>query len=166
MKQAIIGVDVGGTNTVIGIFDSSLLLLEKINIPTLKTNLGKTTNPKDFFDMLANKIEKLIVKNGFWDMVKCIGIGVPGKVNPANGIAIHSVNLGYSNVPFAKEMYTRLNIPVYIDNDVRNYTRGEALFGSGRNSRNIICLTLGTGLAAGIMIDGNIITGVDNYAGE
>lgn len=166
MNRAIIGVDVGGTNTVIGIFDTTLLLLEKICIPTLKTTSKKTTNPKEFFDVLASKIEDLIIKTGFENMVKCIGIGVPGKVNPEKGIAIHSVNLGYSNVSFAEEMNERLNIPVYIDNDVRNYTRGEAVLGSGKDKKDIVCLTLGTGLAAGVMINGEIITGTDFYAGE
>lgn len=166
MDYAVIGIDIGGTNTVLGIFDSSMMLLEKVNIPTLRGNSEENKGHQKFFDLLANEIEKLAYNTGFLNNIKCIGIGVPGKVNPEKGIAIRAVNLGYHHLSLAKEMKDRLNIPVYIDNDVRNYTRGEAVSGSGKGKSNVICLTLGTGMAAGIMIDGKIVTGFDYYAGE
>jgi glucokinase len=167
LERVIIGIDVGGTNTAIGIFNHQFSLLDKVSVETLRPNFpNKTSNPILFFDFLAREIEKLAERNGFKDRIDCIGIGVPGKVNPNIGMAISAVNLGYENVPFAEEMKRRLNVPVFIDNDVRNYTRGEAIAGSGKDYKNLICLTLGTGMAAGIMIDGNMITGHDFFAGE
>lgn len=166
MEHGIVGVDVGGTNTVIGVFDSSLTLLEKVSIQTLKPNLfQKTSNPAEFFEQLSAEIMSLKVKAGLEGLL-CVGIGVPGKVNPWEGTAIHAVNLGYDNVPFAAEMTKRIGSPVFIDNDVRNYTRGEVYAGSGKGYRNVICITLGTGMAAGVMIEGNIICGSDFFAGE
>ena len=167
MNWGVVGVDVGGTNTVLGIFDSSLSLLDKISIPTVKTNISsKTNNPAAFFDVLEKEITQLVIKNGYKDRIRCIGFGVPGKVNPESGIAISASNLGYENVPFAAEMTKRLNIPAYIDNDVRTYTRGETMAGSGKGQKNVICVTLGTGMAASVIIDGKMTTGHDFYAGE
>ena len=115
---------------------------------------------------MALEIDLLATETGYKDKIKCVGIGVPGKVDPVNGIAIRAVNLGFNNIAFAQEMKNRLKIPVYIDNDVRNYTRGEAAVGNGKGKKNLLCLTLGTGLAAGIMINGEMITGFDHFAGE
>ncbi|MBW8351982.1 ROK family protein [Bacillus sp. IITD106] len=167
MDKGVIGIDIGGTNTVIGIFNADLKLLEKVSIPTLKPYFPeKTNNPKEFFDLIADEVNMLAEKNGFKNNVSCVGIGVPGKVNPNTGIVIRAVNLGYEEVPFALEMEKRLSVPVFIDNDVRNYTRGEALAGSGKGAENIICITLGTGMAAGVMIDGQMVIGSNFYAGE
>lgn len=167
MEKAIIGIDIGGTNTVIGIFDRDLALLEKVSIPTLKPNFPAiTNNPKEYFDLLTDEITKLADKNGYQDRIQCVGIGVPGKINPKKGIAIRAVNLGYRDVPFADEMKNRLQVPVFIDNDVRTYTRGEAQAGAGKGYNNLISITIGTGMAASVMIDGNMVVGSDFFAGE
>lgn len=167
MDKAIVGVDVGGTNTVIGVFDESLSLLLKHSIPTLKPYFpNKTNNPKLFLDVLSEAIQKLVHEAGYEGRLACVGMGVPGKVDPVRGMALCASNLGWSSVPFAEEMSWRLSVPVYIDNDVRIYTLGEAWAGAGRGYRNLVCLTLGTGLAAGIIIDGKLIRGSDWYAGE
>ncbi|MCJ7839836.1 ROK family protein [Lederbergia sp. NSJ-179] len=167
MQKGFVGVDIGGTNTVIGLFDQGLGLLEKRSIPTLKPNFPKKTdNPKEFFDVLAQEIQEIIANHDSIHKVDCVGIGVPGKVDPEFGVAINAVNLGYRNVPFAEEMKRRLNLPTFIDNDVRTYTRGEAEAGAGAGLKNVICVTLGTGMAAGIMIDGKMIPGSDYFAGE
>jgi glucokinase len=167
MDQAIVGVDIGGTNTVIGIFDSSFQLIQKTNMPTLRPGFPKkTNNPVEFFDKLGDEILALAERAGYSGQLLCAGFGVPGKVNPGKGIAVNAVNLGYDNVPFASEMSKRLGVPVFIDNDVRNYTRGEAIAGSAKGYQNVVCVTLGTGMAAGVMVEGNLIIGSDFYAGE
>ncbi|KRG11476.1 hypothetical protein ACA30_10755 [Virgibacillus soli] len=167
MIKGIVGVDIGGTNTVIGLFNQDLTLLEKKSLPTLKPNFpAKTNKPVEFLDELAEEINALIVKNDYQNKVECVGIGVPGIVNPESGIVINAVNLGYQDVPFAEEMKSRLALPTFIDNDVRTYTRGEVAVGAGAGLENVICLTLGTGMAAGIMIDGKMIPGANYFAGE
>jgi glucokinase len=166
MEHGIVGIDIGGTNTVIGIFDSSLSLLEKVSIPTLRPNFPqKTSNPVEFFDLLTKEVRSLTKKADI-EQLLCVGIGVPGMVNPWKGIAVHAVNMGYDHVPFAAEMSKRLGVPVYIDNDVRNYTRGEVLAGNAKGYHSVICITLGTGMAAGVMVEGNMICGSKFYAGE
>ncbi len=78
MNWGVVGVDVGGTNTVLGIFDSSLSLLDKISIPTVKTNISsKTNNPAAFFDVLEKEITQLVIKNGYKDGFAVSGLAFP-----------------------------------------------------------------------------------------
>jgi glucokinase len=101
-----------------------------------------------------------------YSQIGAAGFGIPGWVEPETGIALDSSNLGWRNVGFAQEMARRLGSPVYIDNDVRMYTLGEASSGAGVGYRHLICLTLGTGLAAGIINDGVLVRGNRQLAGE
>jgi glucokinase len=166
MDKAIVGVDIGGTNTVVGIFDKSASLLLKQTIPTVKLGADeKSSHPKQFIDVLTETIHKLIDNAGGYK-VSLVGIGMPGIVDSESGIAIATSNLRWKDVPLAELMRARLNAPVYIDNDVRMYTFGEALAGAGRGYNHIVCLTLGTGIAAGLMLNGTILNGSRWAAGE
>ncbi|MBW7455606.1 ROK family protein, partial [Paenibacillus sepulcri] len=80
--------------------------------------------------------------------------------------ALAASNLAWFNVPIAAEMSERLGAPVRIDNDVRIYTLGEIMAGAAKGSRSVIGVTLGTGLAAGIMVEGKMLGGNDWFAGE
>jgi len=166
MSKALAGVDIGGTNTVIGLFDDSLTLVAKRTIPTVTSLPSRTDRPVQFLDQLAAEIVQLTKESGFKSGLQAVGMGVPGKVDPVRGIALGASNLGWFGVPFSREMSRRLGVAVRIDNDVRMYTLGEATAGAGKGCRNLICLTLGTGLAAGVIIDGRIVRGSDWYAGE
>lgn len=172
MKQAVVGVDVGGTNTVIGVFDEALdggsRLLVKQSIPTKNPDFPKIThNPVVFMDSLAEAITRLVDEAGYTGCIAKVGMGVPGRVDPIRGMALGASNLGWVDVPLAEEMRSRLGgTPVYIDNDVRIYTLGEAIAGAGRGFSHIIGLTLGTGIAAALIIDGRMVRGSDFYAGE
>jgi glucokinase len=161
--EVIIGVDVGGTNTVFGIFDKSLALLRKKSVPTL---IPKVKDGHDFFDYVTFHITRLLDSMDEPSQLAAVGMGVPGNVDSENGIAIAAVNLGWSNLPMANEMKQRLGVPVRIDNDVRAYTQGEVIAGVGQGKKNVICVTLGTGIAAGILVNGSIISGSQFYAGE
>lgn len=172
MKQAVVGVDIGGTNTVIGVFDEAMDgtsgPLIKQSIPTRNPDFPRIThNPTVFMDSLAEAIMRLVDEAGYTGCIAKVGMGVPGRVDPIQGMALGASNLGWVNVPLAKEMSSRLGgTPVYIDNDVRIYTLGEAIAGAGRGFTNIIGLTLGTGIAASLIIDGRMVRGSDFYAGE
>jgi glucokinase len=167
MKQAIVGVDIGGTSTVIGVFNEALELVIKRSIPTLKPDFPRiTSKPIVYFDYLAETIQKLVSEAGYDGHLAKIGVGVPGRVDPIKGIALGASNLGWADVAFADEMSNRLGVSVYIDNDVRIYTLGEMLAGAGRGFTNIIGITLGTGMAAALIINGKMVRGSDFYAGE
>lgn len=163
---AVVGVDIGGTNTVIGIFDSEGTLLLKRSLATLRGNpLQPTSDVTVFLDFLSAEIHELALEAGY-RQIGAAGFGIPGWVDPDTGFALASSNLGWRNVGFADEMSRRLGSPVHIDNDVRMYTLGEATAGAGVGYRHLICLTLGTGLAAGIMDNGVLVRGNRQLAGE
>ncbi|SDW17108.1 ROK family protein [Paenibacillus sp. CF384] len=167
LKQAYVGVDIGGTNTVIGIFDHSRQLLKKKSIPTLLPHLPKSTDlPATFFDLLRDEIFLLAQEADCSDGLALCGMGVPGIVDPVRGRAEAASNLGWFGVPFAEQMSSRLGVSVCIDNDVRIYALGEVIAGAGHGYRNVLCLTVGTGIAAAIFADGRIVMGGDYFAGE
>ncbi|RAP75829.1 ROK family protein [Paenibacillus montanisoli] len=166
-KKAYVGVDIGGTNTVIGIFDESRVLLRKKSFPTLLPHLpAKTDHPAAFYDKLTEEIFGLAQEAGCTDGLALVGMGVPGRIDPYQGRAEAASNLGWFGVPFAEQMSKRLGVPVRIDNDVRIYALGELTAGAGQGYRNMLCLTVGTGIATAIIADGCIIRGNDYYAGE
>lgn len=165
--KALVGVDIGGTNTVIGIFDETRTLLKKTVIPTLKPHFpGTTDRPDSFCDALAEAIHALAREAGFTDGVAIVGMGVPGWVDPVLGRAEGASNLGWRGVPFAEQMSRRLGVPVHIDNDVRIYALGEMQAGAGRGYKNALCITIGTGIAVAIVADGRLVRGASFYAGE
>lgn len=161
--EVIIGVDVGGTNTVIGVFDENFNLLKKENVSTV---ICKEKDGHDFFDYVAFHINRVKDSVSISTSLRCVGMGIPGIVDTSQGFAHAAVNMGWSELAFSDEMEKRLGAPVFIDNDVRVYTLGEAVAGSGKGARNVVCVTLGTGIAAGVMIDGKIVSGSGFYAGE
>jgi glucokinase len=165
-QQAVIGVDVGGTNTVIGVFTTEGTLLAKRSMATICADpKNLTSEPAAFFELLTSAIHDLARENGY-RAIAAAGFGIPGWVDAVSGIALHSSNLGWRDVRFAEHMSRRLGSPVYVENDVRMYTLGEAAAGAGIGYRSVVCLTLGTGLAAGIIQDGILIRGSRLLAGE
>ncbi|MDB4868353.1 MAG: glucokinase [Cohnella sp.] len=166
--QLFIGMDIGGTNTELGLFDTDLKLLDVHSFGTIKPHWpNKVSDPHEYFDLLEQEIRGLVSKHtSDLNRITAIGAGVPGIVDAGNGIALGASNLGWKDVPFAAELNRRLGVPVYIDNDVRIYTLGEAHAGAGVGHGHILCITLGTGLAASVIVDGRLLRGSTLYAGE
>ncbi|WP_217593282.1 ROK family protein [Cohnella sp. GbtcB17] len=163
---AFIGVDIGGTNTVIGLFDEDGLPLGERRIATMRADPRRpTSEPAEFIDRLGLEIGALALAHGYRE-IAAAGFGVPGWVDTASGMALDASNMGWKNVRFAEEMSRRLGAPVYIDNDVRLYTLGEAIAGAGEGCADLVCITVGTGLSAGILMDGVLLRGSRLLAGE
>ncbi len=161
MKEYVFGVDVGGTTVKMGLFNNSGELIEKWEIPTDTSDGGKNIL-KDISEAID---QKLADKNIDKANVEGVGIGIPGPVN-SQGVVNHCVNLGWGVVPVSEELEKLSGLPVMAGNDANVAAMGEAFVGAGKNSDSIVMITLGTGVGAGIIIDGKILAGHNGAAGE
>ncbi|MGN0551552.1 MAG: ROK family protein [Acutalibacteraceae bacterium] len=155
-----LGIDLGGTNIVAGVVDEKYKIIAKAEC--------KTAVPRpetEICDSMAEVALKAIKKAKITtDDISFVGIGVPGAVNPATGIIEYSANLFFHNWNIAQMMEERLGKKIIIENDANAAAYGEYLAGSAKGAKNAIAITLGTGVGAGIIIDGKIYSG-SNYAG-
>jgi glucokinase len=154
-----IGVDIGGTNIVFGLVDQENNCLFFKKIPTEAAKGAAHT-----IQTIAAIILELIEQSD--EPVIAVGVGVPGFVDHEGGISVQTVNMGWTNFPFVAELQRFISIPVYINNDVRLYVYGEALAGAGKGYKHVLGVTLGTGIAAAIVNEGQLYYGSGNRAGE
>ncbi len=160
-KPYAIGVDVGGTNTVVGIVDKRGQILISGSIKT-----GKHSEVEDYLDELTNLINDLIGKITVKDQIKGIGAGTPNG-NYFTGSIEFAPNLPWKGViPFAQMLEDRAGIPVAITNDANAAAIGEMTYGAARGMKDFIVITLGTGVGSGIVVNGQMVYGNDGFAGE
>ncbi len=151
-----IGIDIGGTKTKGVIFDSKICRVKKeITI--------KTPKNKKFF---LKQLEKIILEFKKERNIRGIGVGLPGIVNYTAGKLIKAPNAPFLNNWNAKKALRKFKLPVKIDNDSRCFLRAEAKLGAGCGHKNIVGLTIGTGIGGGIIINGKMYQGKTNSAGE
>ncbi len=155
-----IGIDLGATFVKMGLVDEKGRVFFKRKIDTQinskKTILinSITANVKDIIKVSGKKI------NG-------VGIGVPGPVDSDRGIVRYFPNIkGWKNVPLKSILEKKLGLPVKLDNDAHAMTLGELALGAAKGSRNIVCVTLGTGVGGGIIIERKLYSGSSMAAGE
>ena len=134
-------------------------------------NFDKIKTPKSRKEVIKKIIEivEKIKKATFTNVAfrTAVGIGIAGQIDFKRGIVLSSPNMsGWENVPLRNILEKELKIPVILDNDAHCFVLGEACFGSARNYKHIIGLTLGTGIGGGIIIDGKLYRGANNTAGE
>ena len=159
-KPYVIGIDMGGTNTVFGIVDARGNVVAKGAI--------KTDNPDiDAYILdLKTELDKQIESVGGIDKIKGIGAGCPNG-NFYTGNIEFAPNLPWKGVvPFAKLLSDSFGVPAAITNDANAAAVGEMTYGVARGMKNFIMITLGTGVGSGIVIDGKIVYGHDGFAGE
>lgn len=159
-KPYVIGIDMGGTNTVFGIVDARGNVISKGGI--------KTDNPdiNDYVLNLKTELTKLIDAAGGIEKIKGIGAGCPNG-NYYTGNIEFAPNLPWKGVvPFATLLSEAFGIPAAITNDANAAAVGEMTYGVARGMKNFIMITLGTGVGSGIVIDGKIVYGHDGFAGE
>jgi glucokinase len=145
-----LGVDVGGTETKAALVDGDLAR-EFRSRPTPGT-------PDEIVDIVAELAQEL-------GDVRAIGLAVPGVVDEANGVAVWSENLHWTDVPFAALVRERCGRPTVLGHDVRTGALAETRIGAARGMSDVVYLSIGTGIAAGIVLGGRIHAG-DGYAGE
>jgi len=158
MKDVVIGIDIGGTNTAIGLVDSSGNVLSDSNIKTLDYPEVNT-----YIEALKTEIDKLI---GNKYKLKAVGVGAPNG-NYNMGTIEHAPNLGWPGViPFADMIEGKLGVKCVLTNDANAAALGEQLFGGAKGMKDFVVLTLGTGLGSGIVVNGNVVYGHTGFAGE
>ncbi len=155
-----VGIDIGGTNISTGVVDENYNIIGR---GKLKTNIGR-----DYKEILADIIEtvRLAVSDAKLenDDIRWIGVGCPGTCNTDTGIVEYSNNLRWLNVPLLADIEEAFGRKTYIDNDANVAAYGEYLAGAAKGAKNAVVITLGTGVGAGIIINGKIFSG-SNFAG-
>ena len=159
-KPYVLGLDMGGTNSVLGVVDARGHVLGRTSI---KTQAYRDIN--DYVNVLYEEAEKIIEPLGGMEMVRGIGAGVPNG-NFYTGYIQEAMNLPWQTVPFAKLVSERFGLPCRITNDANAAAMGEMTYGAAKGMKNFIMITLGTGVGSGIVIDGNVVYGHDGFAGE
>ena len=162
MKPYVIGVDLGGTNTVFGVVDATGNIIQEGSIKT-----GKYKSAAEFVNAGVECINKIVEPIGGIDNIQGIGIGAPN-ANYYSGTIEFAPNIPWAHngiVPLAEMFIRELGIPVRMTNDANAAAMGEKLYGVAKGMKNFIMLTLGTGVGAGIIVNGELVYGHDGFAG-
>lgn len=155
------GVDIGGTSVKMGLFTIEGELLEKWEIKTRTENEGEAILP----DVAASLKQKMEEKKVGMDQVSGIGIGIPAPVN-AEGIVQNTANLGWGYKEVRKEMEELTQMKVAVGNDANMAALGEMWLGAGKGEKNLIMVTLGTGVGGGVIVNGQPVVGAHGAGGE
>lgn len=149
------GIDLGGTNISVGVVDEDYRIIAKAST---KTNCPRPA--EEIADDMAKTTLQAVEKAGITvNELEWIGVGTPGIANNATGIIEYSNNLDFHNVPICELIKKTIDKPVYIANDANAAAFGEYIAGAAKDARNAVCITLGTGVGGGIIINGKIFTG-------
>lgn len=164
LKPYVIGLDLGGTNSVFGIVDSRGDIKATTSIKTQ----GYGDNAEAYVDACVEALQLIIDQVGGIEKIKAMGIGAPNG-NYYNGTVEYAANLDWARnrvVPLAQMFSDRLGIPVALTNDANAAAIGEMIYGVARGMKNFIVITLGTGVGSGIVVNGQLVYGCDGFAGE
>ena len=160
-KNVVLGIDIGGTNTKIGLVDEAGKLIGSTSFPT-----GAKEQIRHFFDQLKRQADQLLKNVGNEYRLVSIGIGAPN-ANEMTGNMEHPPNFNWGDtIPLASTVEGLFNLPVTITNDAKAAALGELKCGIAKGMKNFIVLTLGTGLGSGIIVNGQLLKGAHGMAGE
>lgn len=163
MSKVFVGIDVGGTNIKIGCFDARLNLIGKTAVTT-EADMG----PAVVIDRMTQTVEKLLTDSGLsLKDISAAGIGTPGPAKYREGIIINSTNMPkFKNVPITRLLSEKLGKPVVFENDANAACWGEYVVGAGKDVKDMVFFTLGTGIGGGIISDGKLVHGFADNAAE
>jgi glucokinase len=158
-----VGIDVGGTNTKIGIVDDLGQTLAFDSIPT-----NEERGPADLMERSGAKVKQMVATLGISSAdLKAAGIGTPGPMSIPQGMIHDPTNLPHWRFfPIRDVLSKILDLPVAFNNDANAAAYGEFWVGSGRESKSLILLTLGTGVGGGIIVNGVVVEGVNSFGAE
>lgn len=160
-KPYVIGLDLGGTNSVFGIVDRRGTIIASTSVKTQEQN-----DVEVYVDNCCTALKKIIEEVGGIEKIQAMGIGAPD-ANYYTGIIDNPANLPWKGeIPLAKMFSDRLGIPVALTNDANAAAIGEMAYGAAKGMKNFIMITLGTGVGSGIVVNGQVVYGSDGFAGE
>jgi glucokinase len=162
-KRFIIGIDLGGTNLKCALLDNHLKIKARTSFSTKSFD-----NKDNLIAGIADSINSFILNHKLpKSAILGIGLGLPGPVDTFKGIVHFLPNIsGWNNVSLKRILEQKTKLPVVIDNDAKLMTLAEYKFGAAFGYKNALCLTLGTGVGGGLIINGSLFRGNDNAAGE
>ena len=162
-KKYRIGVDVGGTNVKVALVDKDGSIVYSDTVPT-RAEMGYEYTISNIIKAISDVIKESKVAK---ETIEGIGFGFPGQIDCDNGIVRLAPNIpGWVNIPIADIVSKEFNIPVKVDNDVRCAALAELNYGAGKGANNMICITVGTGIGSGLIVNGKLVRGASNAAGE
>ncbi len=161
MKKYAFGVDIGGTTCKIGFFETAGVLLDKWEIHTNTENGGENILP-DIAKAIDNKLAQEAISKS---EVQGVGVGVPGPVT-SDGVVNRCVNLGWGVMNVGEELGKLTGLDVKVGNDANVAALGEMWQGGAKGCKDVIVVTLGTGVGGGIIVDGKIVAGFNGAGGE
>jgi glucokinase len=151
-----IGIDIGGTKVAAGVVDEQGTVLERLQRPT------PSHSPRAVEDAIVSTVDDLRTRH----RVQSVGIGAAGWVDNTQAIVRFSPHLAWREEPLKDRLSTRIDLPLIVDNDANAAAWAEYRFGSGKGASVMVCLTLGTGIGGGLVIDGRLFRGTYGMAGE
>ncbi|WP_338451636.1 ROK family glucokinase [Niallia oryzisoli] len=162
-EKWLVGVDIGGTTIKIAFINADGEIIEKWEIPTDNSNEGN-----NIIEDIANSIEQKRSALGVaLQDIKGIGVGAPGPANLETGRIEYATNLSWpDDYPLKELLEAKIDLPIMINNDANCAALGEMWKGAGNGERELVCVTLGTGVGGGIITHGEIVQGVKGAAGE
>ncbi len=163
MKKYRIGVDVGGTNVKIALVDLDGKIAYSNTVPT-RAEMGYEAGVNNIKQAIKDIMQE---SNQSSKTIEAIGFGLPGQIDYKEGVVKNLPNIpGWVDIPLSKIIEDEFQIPTKLDNDVRCAALGELNFGAGKGCENLICITVGTGIGSGIILNGKLVRGAANAAGE
>lgn len=155
----VVGIDVGGTKMAGGLCNLAGRVLAR-------HDLTRETGPSDPYDRILHLIRSLLSEAPVGCQIRGIGLGVPGVTSLVEGVVSLAPGLGWTDFPLGRKLEEEFDLPVFLDNDVNTILLGERWFGAAREVRNAVCVAVGTGIGASILMDGQIYRGASEAAGE
>ena len=157
-----VGIDLGGTFIKAGVVDEEYHILAKSSVPSQVDG-----DDEGLADRIAQAATMAMEQLGLTIKdITSVGVGTPGAVDTVNGVVVYANNLGFRNTPLGKYLEDRLHTSVYLENDANVAAYGEVLAGAAAGYKDVVVVTLGTGVGGGIIIDGKIYRGFNQFGGE
>lgn len=155
-----LGVDLGGTKLLIGEMDANGRLLRTKRYPT------GVLSQREALALIEQGLDDFLAESTPGYLPAAVGVGLVGRIDSSTGCWMEIESGRDETLPMAEILAARTGLPCFLDNDVRSATKAEMLFGRGRHSRDLIYINVGTGIAAGVVSDGRLLTGGHYNAGE